>query len=216
MIDHLMVNISSEKLGFHWDVHFQCSASHILGIMGESGVGKTFLLRSIAGLENNISGEICVNNHTWLNSKDRINVPAYKRKVGYVFQEARLFPHLTVRQNILFKANKETKLFTTLVEKFNIQHLLDRTPHRLSGGEQQRVAIARALLSNPDLLLMDEPLSALDKSLRNSLIDLMKDIFCDLKIPVIYVSHDAHETQALCQTTICLPNRRSFAENADT
>ncbi|MEI7494171.1 MAG: ATP-binding cassette domain-containing protein [Alphaproteobacteria bacterium] len=208
MTNQISVEISCKKPSFLLDLSFQCIAGHALGIMGPSGAGKTLLLRSIAGLEHNVFGFIHVNSSTWLDSEKEINLPPYKRKVGYVFQESRLFPHLTVEKNILFKAHTSKNThFENLVEQLKISHLLARLPYNLSGGEQQRVALARALLADPDILLLDEPLSALDKSLKLTLIDLMQFVFHNLNIPVIYVSHDQNEIDALCQTSLFLPQK---------
>lgn len=216
MTKQLFVDISCKHANYCLNAKFQCESQKVLGITGPSGAGKTLLLRSIAGLETSVLGTISVNSLSWLESNKKIRVPPYKRKIGYVFQEARLFQHLTVDENILFKNKGKTGFFDYLVEKLAITHLLTRMPQRLSGGEQQRVAIARALLSEPDVLLFDEPLSALDKLMKLDLIKMMQVVFKDLNIPILYVSHDANEINDLCQTSIQLPLGTLFGQECDS
>ena len=153
--------------GFTMDVDLQLPGHGVSALFGHSGSGKTTLLRCVAGLERPGSGYLQINGETWQDSANGIWLPAHQRPVGYVFQDANLFPHLSVRRNLEFGLKRIAKAqrrvpFEQAVELLGIEHLLERLPERLSGGERQRVGMARALLTSPRLLLMDEPLAALD------------------------------------------------------
>jgi len=170
----------------------------ILGVFGPSTAGKTLLLRSIAGLEKKITGRIVVNNVVWQDTTNQIFLPANKRTVGYVFQEPRLLPHLNAKKNIDFSLKnsnpaKSGIIYDDILQQLQITHCLKRYPHQLSGGEKQRIAIARTILSHPDLLLMDEALSALDETVKKNIMNMLKNLVFDLKISAIYVSHNYSE-----------------------
>lgn len=183
---------------------FQSDAS-VIGLFGASGSGKTSILHAIAGLNTPHSGLIKIQNQTWFDSDQKINLSTQKRHVGLVFQDAQLFPHKTVKQNLLFGlkhlAHQERHFEADyIIELLKLEHLLKRMPIKLSGGEKQRVALGRALLYSPKLLLLDEPLSALDAAHKAEIIPFFQKVKQEIKIPMIYVSHDIQEIKQLTET----------------
>lgn len=176
---------------------------HILAIVGPSGAGKTTVLQCIAGLQTPTRGEIVLKNKAVFSSQERINVPVRKRRIGYVFQDYALFPHMTIEKNILYgKPKKENSSHKALglaeiLEVLKIEHLRQRYPSQISGGEKQRVALARALMTEPELLLLDEPLSALDQDTRALLQQELLKVQSQWQIPFIVVTHDALEAEIL-------------------
>ena len=199
-IGHCAIELQREDFSIQAD--FKIPAKGALGIFGHSGSGKTTILRCIAGLEKNIRGSITFNGQIWLN--DDIQLSSQARNIGYIFQEGLLFPHMTVATNLEYgqKRNKQSSPSGIdkqhLLELLNIGHLLNRQPHKLSGGEKQRVAIARALLKNPQMLLMDEPLAALDEKRKQEILPFLEDLYNELNIPMLYVSHSLNEVSRLC------------------
>ena len=167
----------------------------ILAVTGPSGSGKTTLLRQLAGLVSPISGRISHGNKTWLDTISKTNIPTQKRNIGFVFQDYALFPHFTVRENLAFGLEKGTKtdIIDELLNDIELVNLADRKPFQLSGGQQQRVALARALVRKPDLLLLDEPLSALDHAMRGNLQDLILKFHQEYGFTMIIVTHDLGE-----------------------
>ncbi|KJH64409.1 ATP-binding cassette domain-containing protein [Acinetobacter calcoaceticus] len=183
---------------------FQSDAS-VIGLFGASGSGKTSILHAIAGLNTPRSGLIKIQGQTWFDSDQKINLSTQKRHVGLVFQDAQLFPHKTVKQNLLFGlkhlAHQERHFEADyIIELLKLEHLLQRMPIKLSGGEKQRVALGRALLYSPKLLLLDEPLSALDAAHKAEIIPFFQKVKQEIKIPMIYVSHDIQEIKQLTET----------------
>ncbi len=175
--------------------------SRVTGLFGPSGSGKTSLVETIAGLRRDASGRITFGENVWQDSDQGIFVPPEHRGIGFVPQGGLLFPHLTVRQNLLFgnkRAPKGTDLFDQVIEILNLAHLLDRKPVSLSGGERQRVAAGRAVCSGPQVLIMDEPLSSLDATLRYKTLAFFIRLVEDLNLNMIWVSHDPIEVQAIC------------------
>ncbi|MDD2830258.1 MAG: ABC transporter ATP-binding protein [Sulfuricurvum sp.] len=170
-----------------------------LTLFGPSGAGKTTLLRMIAGLETPSSGTISVDGEAWFDSERKINLPPQQRSIGFVFQDYALFPTMSVRENLLFAAeNNEQKSFVdALIEMVELSALSHRRPDTLSGGQKQRVALARALVRRPKILLLDEPLSALDPTMRQKLQDELSLIHKRLNITTLLVSHDIAETVKL-------------------
>jgi molybdate transport system ATP-binding protein len=167
----------------------------ILAVTGPSGSGKTTFLRQLAGLVQPQAGVITHNNVAWFDDKNRIDTPVQKRNIGFVFQDYALFPHLTVKQNLLFALDKgaSNSIVDDLLRAVNLEQLADRKPYQLSGGQQQRVALARALVRKPDVLLLDEPLSALDHSMRGNLQDLLLTFHREFGFTMIIVTHDLAE-----------------------
>ncbi len=174
----------------------------ITGLFGPSGSGKTTLLRCLAGLEQPTLGRLEVDSEVWQDTAASVDCKVNHRRVAYVFQDARLFRHLNVRRNLAYgqqRAAAPKKLaFDEVISLLGIEDLLDRSTVQLSGGEAQRVAIARALLSNPRLLLMDEPLASLDKAHREEILPFLDRLHAQLSLPIIYVSHSMEETCRLC------------------
>ncbi len=180
----------------------QTLSAPITGILGASGSGKSTLLALIAGLLTPKQGTITLNQKTLCNTHSAIWIPPHKRHIGLVFQDGQLLPHLSVRHNLLYGYNNippEQRRFSldSIVELLEIGPLLDRRPTTLSGGEKQRVALGRAVLYSPELLLLDEPLSALDERLKKQILPFFLRIYADCKIPMIYVTHAQSELDYL-------------------
>ncbi len=195
---------------FSLDVSFSASDG-ITVLMGASGAGKTTILRLIAGILTPDEGFIKLNEHTFFDSNEKINLTIQARNVGFVFQDYALFPHLTARQNIAYGIKDKTEKNETAREMlalFHIEHIGERTPNEMSGGEQQRVALARALASNPKIVLLDEPLSAVDVETRTKLLDEIEEAQRRTKIPFIYVTHNEKEAERLEKNRIVLRNGR--------
>jgi molybdate transport system ATP-binding protein len=192
---------------FHLNAAFSVPARGITALFGPSGCGKTTLLRAIAGLEQAETGFLSLGDKIWQDTE--INLPTHKRPLGYVFQEASLFPHLDVRGNLDYgyKRTLDTSRrisFDQAVALMDLEVLLTRRPDSLSGGERQRVAIARALLTSPALLLMDEPLAALDAGRKSELLPFFERMHDELSLPVLYVSHAADEVARLADQLVLM------------
>jgi len=188
---------------FSLKAELKMSGNEIISFFGPSGVGKTTMLRIIAGLTDADEGTLIVNGRCWFDSARRINLPPQKREVGFVFQNYALFPNMTVRENMQFAQAKPNKDYLNeLLELFGLTGLQKRKPGMLSGGQQQRVALARALVRKPDILLLDEPLSALDQKMRSTLQNEILQIHKRWKITTILVSHDLPEVFRLCSRVI--------------
>ena len=175
---------------------------HVL--FGPSGCGKSHLLRSICGLEKT-SGKIQFNDSTWLNTQNNIEVACHKRNVAMVFQDSQLFPHLNVKENLMFAFKRSSATLQDLesaIEHLNISHLLDHKVKQLSGGEKQRISICRSLLSKPDLLLMDEPLASLDWQSKAQILPYIQSICHEWQLPILYVSHSLDEVMQLADQII--------------
>ena len=205
-----MLEVDIEHLlgAFALDIHF-VSGTGLTALFGRSGAGKTSVVNAIAGLIRPERGRICVDGAVLLDSERGIFVPAHRRRIGYVFQEGRLFPHLTVRQNLLFgrwfaPRSEMAAGFDDVVDLLGIGSLLARRPARLSGGEKQRVAIGRALLANPRLLLMDEPLASLDAARKDEILPYLERLRDRASVPIVYVSHAAAEVARLATTIVLI------------
>lgn len=186
---------------FDLDQRFQSDQS-VIGLFGASGSGKTTILHSIAGLVTPQAGWIKIKNQTWFNQAQKINLTTQQRRIGLVFQDAQLFPHKNVKQNLLFgfkHIQPQQRQFEVdyIIELLKLEHLIERMPIKLSGGEKQRVALGRALLYSPQLLLLDEPLSALDAAHKAEIIPFFQSVKQELGIPMLYVSHDKSEIEQL-------------------
>ncbi|MCZ6802188.1 MAG: molybdenum ABC transporter ATP-binding protein [Nitrospirae bacterium] len=198
---------------FHFQVDVEIPTEGITAIFGPSGCGKTTFLRCLAGLERSKRGRVQFGKEVWQDESQGKFMPIAHRPIGYVFQEPRLFPHLSVKSNLeygLKRTPKDQQKFSSeqIVEILGIQHLLDRRPHFLSGGEQQRVAIGRALLTSPKILLMDEPLSSLDATRKREILPFIQRLDKELHIPIIYVSHSLQEVLQLAKTLVLLKEGR--------
>ena len=177
----------------------------VLALFGASGSGKTTVLESVAGLRRPESGRIEVEGRTLYSSKQNIDLAPRSRRIGYVPQDSVLFPHMNVRKNILYGADRGNGItLDRVLEILEIESLLDRPVASLSGGERQRVALARALMSSPRLLLLDEPLAAVDLELRRRIVPCLRRIRDELGVPMIYVSHDAAEIRTIADRAIVL------------
>ncbi|MBI1284300.1 MAG: molybdenum ABC transporter ATP-binding protein [Thiobacillus sp.] len=200
--------------GFSLDVDLDLPGRGVTALFGHSGSGKTTLLRAIAGLERVAGGRFTVNGETWQDEAEFR--PTHRRSLGYVFQEASLFPHLSVQANLQYgqkrvpQAQRRVSL-DQAVALLDIGHLLDRKPARLSGGERQRVGIARALATSPRLLLMDEPLAALDHALKQEILPYLERLHDELDIPVLYVSHAPDEVARLADHIVVMAGGRAVA-----
>jgi len=198
---------------FQLDVEFSAPGQGVTGLFGPSGSGKTTLLRFIAGLERERGGTLRVNGDVWQDDARGFSLPPHKRAVGYVFQEASLFPHLSVRGNLEYGYKRvppvERRLdFDTVTRLLGLPALLDRAPLTLSGGERQRVAIGRALLTSPRLLLMDEPLANLDLASKREILPYLEKLHGELSLPVIYVSHQPEEMARLADHLLIMHDGR--------
>lgn len=196
---------------FIFDLNFQAPGQGVTAIFGPSGSGKTTLIRCIAGLERARQGFLQINGTCWQDESRGFFLPTYKRPLGYVFQEASLFPHLSVENNLKYGqkrrlANGQTVAFREAVELLGIAPLLKRKPNNLSGGERQRVAIARALLTSPQLLLMDEPLAALDTQSKGEILPYLERLHETLSIPVLYITHAMPEVMHLADYILLIEN----------
>ncbi|MFH1554150.1 MAG: molybdenum ABC transporter ATP-binding protein [Pseudomonadota bacterium] len=204
------------KLGdFTLDARFASHAG-VTALFGPSGSGKSTLVNIIGGLIRPDHGRVVFDDVVLVDTARGIHVPKHKRRFGYVFQEARLFPHLSVRRNLLFgrwfaPASLRAGNLGQVVDLLGIDHLLDRRPDALSGGEKQRVAIGRALLSEPRLLLMDEPLAALDEARKAEILPYLERLRDETRIPIVYVSHSLAEVSRLASTIVVLADGRTVA-----
>lgn len=197
---------------FMLDVDLQLPTHGVTAFFGPSGSGKTTLLRCIAGLEHPPEGCLRVKGETWQDEKTFL--PPHRRPIGYVFQEANLFPHLDVAGNLDFGARRtreNARDRSTIIELLGIGHLLGRGAQGLSGGERQRVAIARALLAAPQLLLMDEPLAALEHQRKREIMPYLERLHDELDIPILYVSHAIDEVSRLADHLVLLEQGRAIA-----
>ncbi|HEY1888729.1 MAG TPA: molybdenum ABC transporter ATP-binding protein [Roseiarcus sp.] len=204
---------------FALDAGFTAPAKGVTALFGPSGCGKTTVLRCIAGLLH-VDGVCEIDGEIWQDQNGAF-LPTYRRPLGYVFQEASLFQHLSVRRNLLFGAPRKRGgaarqgiAFDEVVELLGVERLLDRSPRNLSGGERQRVAIGRALLSQPKLLLMDEPLSALDRATKNEILPFLERLRDRLNLPIVYVSHDIAEVERLADQMVLMEKGRVIGAGA--
>ena len=201
---------------FRLDASFDAPGRGVTALFGNSGSGKTTMLRCLAGLERAPDGYLSVNGEIWQDEKNGFFLPTHHRPLGYVFQEASLFPHLNVRHNLEYgwkriPAAERRVSFEQAVEMVGIGQLLDHSPAHLSGGERQRVAIARALLSSPRLLLMDERLAALDLASKKDILPYLERLHDELSIPLLYVSHSPDEVARLADHMVLMDKGKTVA-----
>jgi molybdate transport system ATP-binding protein len=199
------------------EMHIDCIIkSRTTGIHGPSGAGKSSLFNMIAGLTHPSSGRILLDGKTLVDAERNIRIPAHRRHIGMVFQEKLLFPHLTVRKNLLFSARPRCgkspreirQAFETAVAVLDLESILDSRPQEISGGEAQRTAIGRTLLSFPRLMLLDEPFSAIDTSLRYNIIPYLKAVQEEFSIPMLIISHEMKDLLFLTTDIITIRNGR--------
>ena len=211
----LRVDVSKQLGEFSLQASF-ASEGRITGLFGASGAGKTSLINMIAGLLRPDRGSIAIDDETLDDTAAGVHVPAYRRRVGYVFQDARLFPHLDVRQNLDY-GRRMNRLADDHAQRARVTDLLDigsllnRRPGQLSGGERQRVALGRALLAKPRLLLLDEPLGSLDEERKVEILPYLVRLRDEAGVPMVYVSHDACEMRQLATSIVMLKRGRVTA-----
>ena len=220
MTSSLNVQLALMRPGFALDVNIQLPGRGVSVLFGHSGSGKTTLLRCIAGLEK-AQGELTFAGQCWQSSQTF--VPVFKRPLAYVFQESSLFDHLTAEGNLRFAMKRargpvSEADFNHMVNLLGVEHTLKRTPQQLSGGERQRIAIARALLSKPQLLLMDEPLAALDEQRKQEILPYLEQLKNNLDLPIIYVTHSIAEVARLADYLVALKDGKVVSQGqlADT
>jgi molybdate transport system permease protein len=202
----LFLNIEKRLANFHLQVGFNTD-DQPLGLLGGSGAGKSMILRCISGIETPNKGRIVLNDRVLFDSEKKINLPIHQRRIGFLFQNYALFPHITVAENIAFGIPKSVNVKEEVEKQLVAMHLQgfgDRYPHQLSGGQQQRVALARALASKPEALLLDEPFSALDTHLRSQLEQQVTEILCDYSGVTLFVTHNMEEAYRLCPNLLVL------------
>ncbi|MGH8751374.1 MAG: molybdenum ABC transporter ATP-binding protein [Burkholderiales bacterium] len=211
----LQINIELQRGGFHLQAAFDCG-SGVTALFGRSGSGKTTLVNAIAGIVQPDRGRIVVNGEVLFDDANHINLATHRRRVGYVFQEGRLFPHLNVRHNLLYgqrwrPAGEHYVKFGHMIELLGLENFLERRPAALSGGEKQRVAIGRALLASPRILLMDEPLASLDIQRKTEILQYIELLREEVRIPIVYVTHAIEEAVRLADTVVLMSEGKSIA-----
>ena len=211
----ICVDVALALGSFHLDVAFE-NDEGITALFGRSGAGKSTTINLIAGLARPDRGRIALDGTALVDTERGIFVPPYRRHVGLVFQDAQLFPHLTVRQNLLFgrwfaSPKNHSASFASVVETLGISHLLQRKPNGLSGGEKQRVALGRALLAAPKFLLMDEPLASLDMERKLEILPLIERLREEFRVPIVYVSHSVDEVARLASRVVVMEQGRVIA-----
>jgi len=204
-MSHLTIQYKQRLGELEFDIDLQLPEKGITAVFGRSGAGKTSLINVIAGLSQPSSGVIKINKSTLFDSERNVAIPTYKRNVGYVFQDARLFPHYKVKRNLTYGVKThDEQHFDQITNLLALKPLLERYPNQLSGGEKQRVAIGRALLSKPDILLMDEPLASLDLPRKREVMPFLEQLALQVEIPIVYVSHSLNEVLRLADHLVVI------------
>jgi len=204
----LQVRIQSKRLDFELDVDFSAEAG-VTALFGASGAGKTTIIQAVAGLRQPDRGQISLNDVVFFDSEKNIDVPTHRRQLGYVFQDHRLFPQMSVLKNLTYGRRarglaRDPQQFERIIDLLGLEALLTRFPAGLSGGEKQRVAIGRALLSEPAVLLLDEPLASLDQARRLEIMPYLERLRDQTQIPMLYVSHSVSEVARLANQVVLL------------
>jgi len=205
---HKTYRARKDYVSFHFQANLK--ENQIVGIYGKSGVGKSTLLRMMSGLSEPDEGELAIGNQQWYNSSNKLNLKAQKRSVGFLFQDYALFPNMTVRKNIFYGVEQEQdkSFIQRLIKISELEDILNKYPSELSGGQQQRVALVRALARKPRILLLDEPLSALDEELRDKLQNEILEVKKILDITIIFISHSKTEVLKLADEILVLEDRK--------
>jgi len=211
----LAVDVGKQLGALHLAVRFDAKGG-ATALFGPSGAGKTSVVNMIAGLLKPDRGTITLDDTVLFNAENNVDVPPYRRRIGYVFQEGRLFPHLSVRQNLDYGRRmsghaRDQNELERIAAMLDISHLLDRRPGKLSGGERQRVAVGRALLMRPRLLLLDEPLASLDAGHKREILPYLVRLRDEAGIPIVYVSHTAAEVRRIATSVVRLDAGRVVA-----
>jgi molybdate transport system ATP-binding protein len=213
----LTADLALRRGTFSLAARFELASGEVTALCGPSGAGKTTILRCIAGLTRADSARVEVGGRVWEDSARRLFVPVHERGVGYVFQDVALFPHLSVRQNLEYplrhaRSRSPHVELSRLIEWLELAPLLERDSRSLSGGERQRVAIGRALAASPEVLLLDEPLAALDAEARAEILARFERLFAELEVPVLYVSHARDEVARLARRVLAIEAGTLVAE----
>jgi molybdate transport system ATP-binding protein len=212
----LSVAVKKTRGSFSLDAAFELPTPGVVALFGRSGSGKSTLINLIAGLLDADAGRVALDDLIWLDAERRINVPPERRRIGYVFQDARLFPHLSVEGNLRYGEKRASSRafisLDTVAGLLDLGSLMERRTHQLSGGERQRVAIGRALLSQPNLLLLDEPLASLDSARREEVLPYLENLRDQLAVPMVYVSHDFDEVLRLSTYIVLMEQGRTIAQ----
>jgi molybdate transport system ATP-binding protein len=204
----ILLDFTLHQGSFALEIHEQLTA-RVTALFGPSGSGKTTILDAIAGLRRPTAGRIAIDSRVLFDRAGGIDLPPHQRHIGYVAQDVALFPHMTVRQNVLYGRRPGQKLaLDAVAAMLEIQPLLDRRVPQLSGGERQRVAVARALMSVPQVLLFDEPLAAVDVERRRRIWPYLERVRDELRVPIVYVTHDPVEVERLADHVVRLENGR--------
>jgi molybdate transport system ATP-binding protein len=213
-----MLDISVRRLQgtFRVDAAFVTEGTGITALFGRSGAGKTSVITMVAGLVKPDEGRIVVNGRIYFDSEKGLNIPPEKRRFGYIFQDGRIFPHLSVKSNLTYGMNLVPRserfvAFDQVVELLGLEHLLDRRPAKLSGGEKQRVAIGRSLLTSPHLMLMDEPLASLDDERKSEVLPFIATLPKEFDVPILYVSHSVDEILSLADYLVIVDSGLAIA-----
>ncbi len=201
----LVVSVRKQLKHFNIRMSFVCGGGELAAVVGPSGAGKTTLVRMLAGLEPPDGGTISLNGRIWTDTAANYNIPIQERGVSLVFQEFTLFPHMNVRRNVAFAA-RSMELAEKYMDMFGVLRLADRKPDAISGGERQRVAFCQALAREPEVLLLDEPFSALDVATRRNLRDHLKELKRELAVPILHVTHDLEEAAFLGDIILAMEN----------
>lgn len=215
-MSRLLARFDLARPEFRLQAQLDLPAQGVTAVFGRSGSGKTTLLRCLAGLERSPAGFMSMGGTVWQDEEQGAFIPVYRRAIGLVFQEPRLFSHLNVHANLHYglKRTPQQERYISneqVIDILGISHLMDRRPYQLSLGEQQRIAIGRALLASPRLLLMDEPLASLDRSRKQEILPFIQRLCAELKIPVVYVSHSVQEILQLADTLVLMNEGAAIA-----
>jgi molybdate transport system ATP-binding protein len=213
----ILVNVKKRLGDFLVQASFESNGDGVVGLFGRSGAGKTSIINMVAGLVRPDQGRIAVKDRCVYDSDGGVDLPPERRRFGYIFQDDRLFPHLSVKANLtygmkLVPRHQRYVRLDQVVDLLGIEHLLERRPATLSGGEKQRVAIGRALLTSPDLLLMDEPLASLDSDRKSEVLPFVAKLPAEFNIPILYVSHSMAEMRSIAGRVIFIEAGRVLKE----